>query len=124
MNIDVPKCVNIKIIQYLANHQLTAHIVYIRENEDKDKKNVLQEKVIKYIEKPYTYEKNKQREEESNKDIVFSRYPETEVNMFKRFHFKKDGKEITNIKFRTAKTRELLIYLIQNGDEIVRKETL
>ena len=124
MNIDVPKCVNIKIIQYLANHQLTAHLVYIRENEDKDKKNILQGKAIKYIEKPYTYEKIKQLEEEIKKDIMFPIYPETEVNMFKRFHFKKDGKEITNIKFRTAKTRELLIYLIQNGDEIVRKETL
>src|SRR5699024_9579858 len=105
MNIDVPKCVNIKIIQYLANHQLTAHLVYIRENADNNKKI-------------------KQLEEEIKKDIMFPIYPETEVNMFKRFHFKKDGKEITNIKFRTAKTRELLIYLIQHGDEIVHKETL
>lgn len=124
MNIDEPKCVNIKIIQYIANHHLTAHLVYIRENEDKDKKNVLQGQTIKYIEKPYTYEKIKRLEEEIKKDIVFPIYPETEVNMFKRFYFKKDGKEITNIKFRTAKTRELLIYLIQNGDEVVRKETL
>ena len=43
---------------------------------------------------------------------------------FNYFSFRENGKEVRNIKWRTAKTKELLIYLIQNRNEVVRKDVI
>lgn len=46
------------------------------------------------------------------------------VCSFKYFHFKKDGQEIKNVKWRTAKSKELFVYLMQNRGQVVRKDVL
>lgn len=46
------------------------------------------------------------------------------VCLFNYFHFKENGKEIKNIKWRTAKTKELFIYLAHNRKEVVRKDVI
>src|SRR5699024_6519941 len=61
---------------------------------------------------------------EINHDIIYPNYPVTELCLFKYFHIKKAGNNLLNIKWRTAKARELLIYLIQHYGETVRKDVL
>lgn len=46
------------------------------------------------------------------------------IHAFNHFHIKKNGKEIKNIKWRTSKGRELLAYLVQHSEDVVRKDIL
>lgn len=124
MNIDEPTCIHIDLIQYISNHQLLAHLIFIKEDEQTLEQTYVHETPVKYVVKPYTKKQLEKLMKEINDDIIYPNYPVTEVCLFKYFHIKKAGNNILNIKWRTAKARELLIYLIQHYGEIVRKDVL
>src|SRR5699024_241620 len=124
MNIHEPTCIHIDLIQYISNHQLLAHLVFIKEDEQALAQTYVHETPVKYIVKPYTKKQLEKLMIEINDDIIYPNYPVTELCLFKYFHIKKAGNNLLNIKWRTAKARELLIYLIQHYGETVRKYVL
>lgn len=81
--------------------------------------------VTDYIVKPFKKARIQQLMDriidQNNQEIKTDEYV---VCNFKYFHFKKNGKEIKNVKWRTAKARELFVYLVQNDKEFVRKDVL
>lgn len=81
--------------------------------------------VFDYILKPYS--KNRIElliERVNNYDVSEINKDTYKINLFKQFHISKNNEEINNIKWRTSKSKELFIYLVQHEGEIVRKDIL
>lgn len=123
MNIQELSCIHIGLIQYMSKHNLSSHLVFIKNNEEVANEPALIQDV-KSIVKPFTKEKLATLSRLIHMDIVQPSYPQVEVCLFKHFHFKYDGKRFANVKWRTAKSRELFVYLVQHYKENVRKDVL
>lgn len=81
--------------------------------------------VTDFIEKPINKNRVQQVMEKVSQKIDCShKQDEYYVCSFKHFHFKKNGQIIQDVKWRTAKVRELFIYLLQNYKESVHKDVL
>lgn len=124
MNIYEPSCIHIGLIQYMFEHNLSSYLVVIKDYNEDVSEGFEDLNSIKFIEKPFTEEKAKRLSAQIEEDIVYPIYPEVEVCLFKYFHFKKNGTRYSNVKWRTAKSRELLVYLLQHHNEVVRKDVL
>lgn len=124
MNIYEPSCIHIGLIQYMFEHNLSSYLVVIKDYNEDVSEGFEDLNSIKYIDKPFTEEKIKRLSSQIEQDIVYPTYPEVEVCLFKYFHFRKNGKRYSNVKWRTAKSRELLVYLLQHHNEVVRKDIL
>src|SRR5699024_3133518 len=92
-------------IVYITMHEpLEKDVLYIRKPFDKNELLTLEETLL-------------EKEEENQADCVT-------ICMFKYFHFKNNEKKFYNVKWRTAKSKELLVYFMQHHNEIIRKDVL
>lgn len=81
--------------------------------------------VFDYVLKPFSEERITQLMDRLKVNYsVISEDDTYAICAFKYFHFMINDKEVKNIKWRTAKAKELFIYLVQNQNEIVRKDVL
>lgn len=128
LDIEMPEMNGIELAKKIREFDTGCYIVFVTAYE-KYAIKAFELGVKDYIMKPFTVERVQQLMERLGpppKKItdVEEIKDEHSVHAFKHFHFRKNNKELKNVKWRTSKARELFIYLVQNSKEVVRKDIL
>lgn len=119
----------IELAKKIRQFNKKSHIVFVSYTE-KYALQAFELGATDYILKPITLNRIKRLLERLSpppsilKEEVKGETDQYTIHAFKHFHFRKNNKEIKNVKWRTAKSRELFIYLVQNSKEIARKDIL
>lgn len=122
LDINLPGELGIDIAKKVKNEYPDVQIIFVTAHEEYALK-AFEIGVLDYVLKPYDIDRIRQV---LNKiDVTeIPKKDEFTIHAFKYFHIKMNGKEIKNIKWRTSKSRELFIYLVQHSEEIIRKDVL
>ena len=123
LDIDMPEMTGIDLAERIIESSPEIRIVLVTAH-DRYGPKAFELGVTDYILKPYHRERIEKVVNKLHHVIKPAQRQGFMIHAFKYFHIKKDGEEIKNIKWRTAKGRELFAYLVQHSDEIVRKDVL
>ncbi|MBU5594319.1 response regulator [Amphibacillus sp. MSJ-3] len=126
LDINMPGIDGIEITKKLLEKNINTIVIFITAHDEYAIK-AFEIGVTDYVLKPYTEKRIHQILHHFNN--LLPPTPRNQENTvmihtFKYLHFTKNGKEIRNIRWRTSKSRELFIYLVQNSGELVRKDVL
>lgn len=122
LDINLPGEFGIEIAQKVQMMDKDIQIVFVTAHE-KYALKAFEIGVLDYVLKPYNKKRIKQVINKVEVSVKVNKNEFT-IHAFKYFHIKLNGTEIKNIKWRTAKSRELLSYLIQHSEGIIRKDIL
>lgn len=129
LDIEMAGMTGFELAKKIREFNLNCYIVFVTAYE-KYAIKAFELGVTDYIMKPFTFDRVQRLLERLGPPVTYEdEVTEVEkehysVHAFKHFHFCKNNKEIKNVKWRTAKSRELFIYLVQNSREVVRKDIL
>lgn len=128
LDIEMPGMTGLELAKKIRKFNLNSYIVFVSAYE-KYAIKAFELGVTDYIMKPYTIDRVKRLLERLGPPVTYDEEVKEvtdhySVHAIKHFHFRKNNKEIKNVKWRTAKSRELFIYLVQNSKEVVRKDIL